>query len=69
MSNFSYQNISDKELLERLENGEMQHNSGLYTELMRRTEERGTSYKNTPEDIARWKADIALSAKKVQQID
>lgn len=66
MSSVNYQKISDLELLERLENGEMQHNLDLYTELMRRTEERGTSYRNTPEDIARWKADIASSAKKIQ---
>lgn len=64
MSSDNYQSISDKELLERLENGEMQHNSELYAELIRRTEERGTSYKNTPEDIARWEADIAASAQK-----
>ena len=67
MSSVNYQTISDKELLEHLENGEMQHNRDLYTELIRRTEERGISYKNTPEDIARWETDIASSAKKIQQ--
>jgi len=59
-----YCEISDRELMERLENGEMQTNSNLCVELMRRMEEKGTHYSNTPEDKERWKADIAASARR-----
>lgn len=67
MSSINYRLISDKELVDRVEQGEMQINSDLCAEFMRRMNEQGTSYKNTPEDEERWKADIALSAQKRQQ--
>lgn len=47
-------------LAERLEQGDMQFDSKCYAEFMRRMEEEeGTLYHNTPEDEARWFADIA----------
>lgn len=64
MSNTDYRAMSDGELVERLEKGEMQTNPDLYAELMRRMEEEGTHYSNTPEDEERWKADIAESARR-----
>jgi len=42
----------------------MQTNSDLEAELMRRMEEEGTHYNNTPEDKERWKVDIAKSVRK-----
>lgn len=56
--------MTDKELVDRAERGELHTNSDLYVEYMRRMDEEGTSYRNTPEDIERWKADIAASAQK-----
>lgn len=67
MSNTDYRLISNKELIDRSEQGEMQTNPDLYAEFMRRMDEQGTSYNNTPEDDARWKNDIALSAQKVRR--
>ncbi len=64
MSNTDYRAMSDGELVERLEKGEMQTNSDLEAELMRRMEEEGTHYNNTPEDKERWKVDIAESVRK-----
>lgn len=64
MSNIDYRTMSDKELIDRLEKGEMQSNSDLYAEFIRRTEERGTSYDNTPEDEERWEADMAESVRR-----
>lgn len=64
MSNTDYRLISNKELIDRAEQGEMQTNPDLYAEFVRRMDEQGTSYSNTPEDVERWKADIALSAQK-----
>lgn len=64
MSNTNYQAISDQELVERLERGEMQTNPELYAEFERRMEEQGTSYSNTLEDEEKWKLNIALSAKR-----
>ncbi|MBV9390094.1 MAG: hypothetical protein JOZ78_27025 [Chroococcidiopsidaceae cyanobacterium CP_BM_ER_R8_30] len=54
MSNTDYQTMSDGELLNRLEKGEMQTNPDLYKEFMRRMEE-GTFYSNTPDDEERAK--------------
>ncbi len=64
MSNTDYHAMSDGELVDRLEKGEMQTNLDFYAEFMRRMEEEGTLYSNTPEDEERWKADIASSAQK-----
>lgn len=64
MSNIDYRLLSDKELVDRAERGELLKNTDLYAEYMRRMDEFGTSYSNTPEDVERWKADIALSAQK-----
>lgn len=64
MSNTDYRAMSDGELVDRLEKGEMQTNPDLYAELMRRMEETGTHYSNTPEDKERWKADVAESARR-----
>lgn len=47
MSSDSYRKMSDKELVERAEQGEMQINSDLCAEFMRRMDVHGTSYKNT----------------------
>lgn len=67
MSNTDYFTMSDGELVERLEKGEMQTNANLYREFMRRMREKGTVYNNTPEDEQRWKADIAASTQKDRQ--
>ena len=67
MSNVDYRLISDEDLVDRFEQGEMQINSELCTEFMRRMNELGVKYKNTPEDEERWKADIAFSAQRIQQ--
>ena len=64
MSSIDYRLLSDKNLVDRAERGELLTNTDLYTEYMRRMDEFGTSYSNTPEDVERWKADIALSAQK-----
>lgn len=64
MSNINYHAMSDKELVDRLEKGEMQTNPDFYAEFMRRMEEEGTLYSNTLEDEERWKADIASSAQR-----
>lgn len=64
MSSIDYRLMSDKELVDRAERGEMQINSDLYAEYMRRMDEQGTSYRNTPEDVERWKADIAALVQK-----
>ena len=67
MSSIDSRLMSDKELVDRLEQGEMQINSDLCAEFMRRMREQGASYKNTTEDEKRWKADIAISAQKARQ--
>lgn len=67
MSNFDYQAMSDREMLERLESGECQTNAELAAEVIRRVEHGGTSYKNTPEDKARWKADTIKSHEKIME--
>lgn len=64
MSKFNYQLMTDAELIDRLEKGEMQTNLDLYIEFLKRIEEHGTEYRNTPEDIARWKADTLKSVQK-----
>lgn len=64
MSNIDYHTMSDRELVDRLEKGEMRTNPELYAEFTRRMEERGTLYSNTLEDEQRWKADIAASARR-----
>ncbi len=64
MSNIDYHAMSDGELVNHLEKGEMQTNPDFYAEFMRRMEEEGTLYRNTPEDAERWKADIASSARR-----
>ncbi|MBV8884656.1 MAG: hypothetical protein JO235_11765 [Chroococcidiopsidaceae cyanobacterium CP_BM_RX_35] len=64
MSNIDYQSMSDRELVNRLEKGEMQTNPDFYKEFMRRMKEEGTLYSNTPEDEERWKADVASSARR-----
>lgn len=64
MSNTDYQAMSDGELVNRLEKGEMLTNPDLYIEFMRRMGEKGTFYSNTPDDEERWKADIASSARR-----
>ena len=61
MSNINYQAMSDEELVERLEKGELQTNPDLYAEFMQRMQEKGTVYYNTPEDEEKWKVDIACS--------
>lgn len=61
MSNKDYSAMSDRELIELLEKGEMQIHPDLYVEFMKRMEEQGTVYHNTPEDEERWKADVASS--------
>lgn len=67
MSSIDYRLLSDKELVDRAERGELLTNTDLYAEYMRRMDEFGTSYSNTPEDVERWKANIALSAQKVKR--
>ena len=64
MSKLKYQLITDAELTDRLEKGEMLSNPDLYLEFLRRMEEHGTEYRNTPEDTARWKADTLKSVQK-----
>jgi hypothetical protein len=64
MSDFNYHAMSDGELVERLEKGEMQTNSDLYAEFIRRMEEKGILYNDTPQDEERWKADIASSIRR-----
>ena len=64
MSDIDYRALSDAELVERLEQGAMQSDSQCYAEFMRRMEEEGTLYHNTPEDEARWFADIAAAMHK-----
>ena len=64
MSNIDYHTMSDRELADRLEKGEMQTNPEFYAEFTIRMEKEGTLYSNTLEDEERWKADIASSARK-----
>lgn len=64
MSNTNYQAMSDKELVDCLEKGEMHKNPDLYAEFMRRMEEIGTFYSNTPDEEDRWRIDIGLSAQR-----
>ncbi|MBD2308165.1 hypothetical protein H6G17_22080 [Chroococcidiopsis sp. FACHB-1243] len=64
MSDFNYRAISDRELVKRLEKGEMQTNSDLYAESIGRMEEKGILYNDTPQDEERWKADIASSVRR-----
>lgn len=64
MSNIDYHAMSDGELVERLEKGEMQTNPEFYAEFMRRMQAKGTIYNNTSEDEERWQADIASSARR-----
>lgn len=59
MSNIDYRAMSDGEIVERLEKGEMQTNPKFYVEFIKRMEEKGILYNNTSEDEARWVADIA----------
>lgn len=66
MSDINYRMLSDAELVERLERGDMQSDLECYAEFMRRMEEEGTLYHNTPEDEARWLADIAAAMHKKQ---
>ena len=68
MSSIDYRLMSDKELVDRAEQGEMQTNSNLYAEYMSRMDEQGTSYRNIPEDVERWKADITASAQKGRHV-
>lgn len=63
MSNIDYHALSDEELVEWLEKGEMQTNPDFLAEFMRRMEENGTVYHNTPEDEQKWFADIADSVR------
>lgn len=69
MSNNDYQLLTDKELIDRAEQGELSKNPELYAEFMRRMDEFGTSYSYTPEDIERWKADVAASAKRIEEFN
>lgn len=64
MSSIDYRALSDAELVKRLEQGDMQSDLECYAEFMRRMEEEGTLYHNTPEDRARWAADIAAAMHK-----
>lgn len=64
MSNIDYHTMSEREIVDCLEKGEMQTNPDLYAEFTRRMEEKGTFYNNTPEDQARWEADVAESARR-----
>lgn len=64
MSNIEYHAMSDRELVDHLEKGEMQTNPDFYAEFIRRMEEEGTLYSNTPEDKEKWKLDIAFSARR-----
>lgn len=64
MSSIDYRALSDAELVERLEQGDMQSDLECYAEFMRRMEVEGTLYHNTPEDRARWSADIAAAMHK-----
>ena len=64
MSDIDYRALSDAELVERLERGDLQSDSQCYAEFMRRMEEEGTIYHNTPEDEARWLSDIAAAVQK-----
>jgi hypothetical protein len=61
MSSINYQSLSDAELVERLEQGDMQSDSQCYAEFIRRMEVEGTLYHNTLEDEAKWSADIAAA--------
>lgn len=64
MSKHNYQSMTDAELTDRLEKGEMLSNPDLYVEFLRRMEEHGTEYRNLPDDTARWKADTLKSVQK-----
>lgn len=64
MFNIDYQALSDTELVKRLEQGEMQSDPECYAEFIRRMELNGTVYHNTPDDEARWFADVASSVQK-----
>ncbi len=64
MSSVNYHAMSDEELVERLEKGEIQTDPDAYAEFMRRMQEKGTVYHNTPEDEQKWFADIASSARR-----
>jgi hypothetical protein len=61
MSSIDYQSLSDAELVERLEQGDLQSDFQCYAEFIRRMEVEGTLYHNTPEDEAKWSADIAAA--------
>ncbi len=65
MSDINYRTMPEKELTERMENGELSKNPDLYAEHKRRMKEFGTSYEYTPEDIERWKKDVEESARKL----
>lgn len=66
MSSINYQSLSDAELVKRLERGDLQSDSQCYAEFMRRMEVEGVRYHNTPEDRARWSADIAAAIQQQQ---
>jgi hypothetical protein len=53
-----YRSISDRDLVEYLERGDMQSDAALYTEFLRRMREQGKHYRNTPEDWERFKLNI-----------
>lgn len=61
MSSIDYRTLSDAELVEGLEQGDMQSDSLCYAEFMQRMEVEGTLDRNTPEDRARWSADIVAA--------
>ena len=59
-----YYSISDKDLVDHLEKGDMQSDAALSVEFFRRMIEQGKHYRNTPEDWERLKHD---AQKSVQQ--
>jgi hypothetical protein len=62
MSNpIDYRSISDRDLVEHLEKGDMQSNAALNAEFLRRMTEQGEHYRNTPEDWERFKLDTQKS--------
>jgi uncharacterized protein YehS (DUF1456 family) len=62
MSNpIDYRSISDNDLVEHLEKGDMQSDTALSAEFLRRMTENGKHYRNTPEDWEQFKIDTQKS--------
>jgi hypothetical protein len=56
--------MPDAELIAHLEQGAMQSNPELYAEFLKRMEEQGEHYTNSPEEWERFKSDSHQSVQK-----